>query len=159
MPLISESEAIEHFARLMTPFIGSPPSQAVQLFDAFVGFHRDIRVRGADDSLLLEWGAMTPHLLSGFTDLRVSDFQWDNMEYKWLGLSRQLKSVQDDGDRALRVFVYFGEAVGDEPSSNIEFEGLIGLDAALARFVAEPYVAGLLALRPSRVTAFVGDVG
>lgn len=159
MQFVSQSEAIERFGRLMTPFIDSPPSQALQLFEAFVGFHRDVSVRGANDSLMLEWGVMTPHLLNGFTDLRVIDFKWDKQQYKWLGLSRQLKSDQDDGDRALRAFVYFAEAVGDEPSSNIEFDGLDGLDAALARFVGEPYVAELLALRPSRVTAFVGDVG
>jgi hypothetical protein len=159
MRTVSEPEAIRLFARLMTPFIEVPPSTSRELFEVFVGFHREIRVRGADDSLMLEWGVLTPHRLDGFTDLRVCDFEWDKKVYQWLGLSRQLKSTQDDGDTALRAFVYFGDAVGGEPSSNMEFDGLEGLERALGRFVRQPYVAALLAARPSQVTAFVGEIG
>jgi len=158
MRTVSEREAVKLFGQLMTPFIDTPPV-GMELFEAFARFHRDIRVQGAEDSVMLEWGVMTPHLLSGFTDLRVTDFDWDKAEYKWLGLSRQLKSAQGDGDTALRAFVYFGLPTGDEPSSNVEFDGLNGLEAAFQRFVQVPYVPSLLAQRPSRVTAFVGEVG
>jgi hypothetical protein len=159
MRIVSEAEAIELFRRLMTPFITHPPASALGLFDAFVGFHRDIRVRDTDHSVLLEWGSMTPRLLPAFGDLRVSDFPWDKSDRQWLGLSRQLKSTQQDGGTALRAWAYFGVAVGDEPSSNVESDELDGLDIALARFVREPYVARLLAIKPSRVIAFVGEVG
>ncbi len=159
MRTVSEREAVRLFAQVMTPFIEVPPPAGREFFEAFARFHREVRVRGADDSVLLEWGSMTPHLLSSFTDLRVTDPDWDKVEYQWLGLSRQLKSAREDGDTALRAFVYFAPATGREPSSNIEFDGLDGLEAAFQRFAQVPYVAGLLGETPSRVTAFVGEVG
>lgn len=160
MQTLSELEAIELFERLMTPFINSPPSSGMELFQVFADFHRDIRVRDTDDSLMLEWGVMTPLIRNGFTDSRVGgDSVWGKEEYQWLGLSRQLKSTQEDDDTALRAFVYFGLALGDEPSSNIEYDGLDELEAALTRFVQQPYVTKLLEARPSRVTAFVSEVG
>lgn len=159
MQTVSEREAVRLFAQVLTPFIESPPPAGMELFEAFARFHAEIRVRGADDSVMLEWGAMTPHLLNGFADLRATDFAWDKLEYQWLGLSRQLKSATGDGDTALRAFVYFGRSTGDEPSSNLEFDGLDGLEAAFQQFTQVPYVADLLGKRPSRVTAFVGSVG
>jgi len=159
MKTVTASEAIGIFERLMTPFIETPPSSALEVYCALTQFHRDIRVTKADDSLMLEWGAMTPHLLNGFTDLRTTDFDWDNTKYRLIAVSHQLKSTQEDDDIALRAFIYFGPATSNEPSSNIEYDGLDELEAVLDRFVQVPYVAGLLATKPSRVTAFVGEVG
>ncbi len=159
MPTVSEREAVKLFGEAMTPYIENPPSVSMELFAAFARFHRDIRVEGAEDSVMLEWAIMTPHRLHGFTDIRVTNFTWESTEYQCLCLSRQLKSAQGDGDTALRVFAYFDPPSGDEPSSNIEFDGLDGLEAAFQQFVQVPYVAALLAKRPSRVTAFVGEVG
>ncbi len=159
MPTVSEREAVRLFAEAMTPFIQQPPTVGMELFEAFASFHRDIRVQGTGDSVMMEWGIMTPQRLSRFTDIRVTDFTWESTKYQCLALSRQLKSEQGDGDTALRVFAFFDPPRGDELASNIEFDGLDGLEGAFQQFVQVPYVAGLLAKRPSQVTAIVGEVG
>ena len=74
-------------------------------------------------------------------------------------MTRQVRSSGGDDDTALSTFLYFGEATGDEPSSNIEFEGTGDLEAQVKRFLKKEYVAKLLGTRPSRVTAFASEVG
>ena len=159
MSAVSESEAVTLFAQQMTPFIASCPATARLVLDAFVGFYRDVRVQGAGDSMMLEWGASRPHLLDEFTDLREVSPQWDETEYQWVGLTRQIRSDQGDDDTALCVFLYFDKAAGNEPSSNIEFEGVDELESQVGRFLKKSYVAQLLAAKPSRVTAFASEVG
>lgn len=127
--------------------------------EAFVQFYRDVRVEDVDDSVMMEWGSSSPHLLDGFADLREVSPKFDETEYQWIGLTRQLQGDRGDDDTALCVFLYFGQATGDEPSSNIEFWGLDELDAQVSRFLKKAYVAELLATKPSRVTAFASGAG
>lgn len=155
---MSEAKAVAAFARRMGPFIKSPPATGLAVVEAFVAFCRDVRVKGAEDAVMLEWGASRP-LLGGFTDLRESDPEWDDVECQWVGLTRQVRSGREDDDTALSANLYFGKAKGDEPASNIEFEGLDDLDAHVERFLKQKYVAKLLGSKPSRVTAFASEVG
>src|SRR3712207_5268265 len=118
MRTVSSTEAIGLFRQAMHPLTAWGPVTGWEWFDAFLDFHRSIRVRFADASLLLEWGTMPPRLLPGFADLRVGYYPWDATERRWLGLSRQLKAAQQDSDLALRTWAYFDQATGVEPSSN-----------------------------------------
>src|SRR3954453_2975170 len=106
---ISEAKAVAEFARRMGPFVKSPPAAGMAVVEAFVAFCRDVRVKGAEDAVMLEWGASRPHLLGGFTDLRESDPEWDDAEYQWVGLTRQVRSGKEDDDTALSANLYFGK--------------------------------------------------
>ena len=158
MGRVSEAKAVAEFARRMGPFIKSPPASGMAVVEAFVAFCRDVRVKDAQDAVMLEWGASRP-LLGGFTDLRESDPKWDDAKYQWVGLTRQVRSGNEDDDTALVAGLYFGKAKGDEPASDIEFEGMDDLDAHVGRLLKQKYVARLLGSKPSRVTAFASEVG
>jgi hypothetical protein len=104
-------------------------------------------------------GCHQPARLTRFADLRKEDFDdWDEARYKWIGLTREIALGRDDDDTVLCAFLYFGEATGDEPSGTVVCR-LENLDEQLGRFLGDAHVARLLALRPSRVTAFATEVG
>ncbi len=156
---VSEAEAIAEFARRMSSMVAASPPTGLAVVEAFVAFCREVRIAGAEDALMLEWGASRPHMLDGFADLRESPPKWDDAKYQWVGLTRQVRSGEGDDDTALSTFIYFAPASGDEPSSSIEFEGLDDLDAEVSRFLKKKYVAKLLETKPSRVNAFASEVG
>lgn len=159
MSEVTEAKAIAAFGRRMKPFVKSPPAAGMAVVEAFVAFCREVRVKGAADAVMLEWGASRPHRLDGFADLRGSAPAWDDAAYQWVGLTRLVRSGKGDDDVALSAFLYFAKAKGDEPASNIEFEGTDDLEAEVGRFVKNKYVAGLLKSKPSRVNAFASEVG
>ncbi|MGD9715246.1 MAG: hypothetical protein AB7V46_24795 [Thermomicrobiales bacterium] len=159
MPTLDEADAIQEFGRRLSPFLTTPTLPGHAVFDAFIEFCRDVRIVHAGDQLILEWGTMQPHVLNGFTDIRGQSPQWEDSRYQWIGLTRQIMSGSGDDDAALSAFVYFGPETGEEPSSCIEFEGLDALDASVERFLKKKYVTRLLGEMPSKVTAFVSEIG
>jgi hypothetical protein len=159
MPTLNEADAIQEFGRRMSPLLTTPPSAAQVVFDAFIEFCRDVRIDNAGDQLMFEWGTMQPHVLNGFTDIRGQRPQWEAARYQWIGLTRQIMSGSGDDDAALSVFLFFGPETGEEPSSNIEFEGIENLEANVERFMKKKFVSQLLPTPPSKVTAFVSEIG
>ncbi len=144
------------------------------MLDQFVQFYRDTRITGASleedgDMLLLEWGATQPHLLDRFTDLRTCNpnrLKFDPTSYEWLGLTRQLFASAgdedaefDDGAITLCIFLFFEPATDEQESSNIWVHTPADISSGLAEFTRTGYVKRLLALRPSRVNAFISAVG
>ena len=159
MPELTEAAAKAEFGQRMATFLDTAPATGMAVVDAFIAHYREVRIQNADDSVMLEWGSSSPHLLKGFTDLREIDVEWDENQYQWIGLTRQVQSGNEDDDTALCVSLYFELSTGDEPSSNIEFWGFNELEAALQKFLQKKFVSKLLATPPSRVTAFACEVG
>lgn len=154
-----EAGAMAEFARRMSPFVAASPATGIAVVEEFFAFCRDVCIPGAVDVVMLEWGAPQPHLLNGFTDIRKLSPEFDETEYQWVGLTRQIQLGNGDDDTALSAFLYFQPAAGDEPSSGIEFQGIDDLDAEVDRFLKKKYLAKLLGTKPSRVTAFASEVG
>ncbi len=159
MEEVAEREAIDRFAALMNGFIASPPETGKVIVDAVVEQFRAVRVTGVRDKLQFEWGHTSPHKLTRFTDIRTEEFEgWEDAQFQWIGVSRELPANEDDDDTALCAFLYFGPAGEDDPSGTVTCR-LENLDARLNKFLGVAYVAQLLAGRPSRITAFASDVG
>jgi hypothetical protein len=155
---IDETEAISQWSDVL----GSTESfaNARTLIDAFVRHYREVRIQGAFDSLMLEWGSSRPMLLQGFVDIRHGKQpQWGPYERRWIGVTRQINAGRDDDNTALCVYFYFGPVTGNEPSGTIEIEETATLDLELERFFKTPYVEDLVAQTPESVSVFAGEVG
>ena len=161
MQTLTEAQAIKRFSQLMKPFITWPPATAQEVVDEVIAFYHNVRIADADDCLMLEWGSSRPHLLFGFTDLRGSQsVNWGEAAYQWLGLSRQVLSDKGDDAPSFCAYLYFDKADGTEPSSGLEFQkSLEELDSTVAEFASVPYVARLLASKPSQVNGFISEMG
>src|SRR5262249_22229744 len=105
-----------------------PSADARTLLDGFVRHYRGGRIRGAYDSLMLEWGSSRPMLLRGFVDIRRGRSpKWGEENQRWIGVTRQIDAGRDDDNTALCAYFYFGPVAGDEPSGTIEIEGKASL--------------------------------
>jgi hypothetical protein len=172
MASVKQETAIRQFLKMAKPLVRSGES-ARQLLDVFMEFYSQVRISGADleeegDVLLFEWGSCEPLLVKAPTDLRAlgdDDVEFDEKEYQWLGLTRQVFAPSsedaefDDEAVSMNLFLFFGDATGDEPSSNVQVSRPDELRAKVSKLLRVPYVAGLLAQVPQRVTALVDGVG
>lgn len=159
MPKISETEAIKEFAAMVTPMIAAPPKSGQIVLDAFLQFYRDVQITGAEDSLMLQAGASTPHCLTGFTDLREISPAWEEDELQWIGLTRQVLAGREDDDSGLSIFLYFDAPDGSEETAFVELWGLGELEGESERFQQNRFVAKLLGKTPSRINGFVAEIG
>ncbi|QDT33125.1 hypothetical protein [Thalassoglobus polymorphus] len=154
----SENEVIGHWSAVIGK--AHPSADAKVLIEDFVHNYREVRIPGARDSLMLEWGSIRPLLLDGFTDLRQHGRpMWGNSEQRWIGVTRQIDSGREDDNTALCAFFYFGTATGDEQSGTIEFVGVDTIDRELQRFYKAPFVADLLSKQAERISVFASEVG
>lgn len=173
---ISPEEAVHRFRELVAPWLHSKPTAIEAMLEAFFAFYRDTRIQGVmpgeeGDTLLLEWGANCPHLINGFKDFRAGgdeEADFDEREYEWIGLTRQVSLATADPDdesegeaMGLCLFIYFGKAGpdDDEAADSLSIPTPAALPAKLKEFRKNPYVAKLLKHKPSKITAFVSGIG
>ncbi len=156
----------------MKPFLSSSANPRL-LIETVANFYRDFRVADASietdgDMLLLEWGTTKPNLISDFTDFRFltdDDINFDEREFQWLGLTRQIFASEndeaefDDEAIALCAYLFFNEKFGGEPSANLWVSDPGELNDKLKEFLQNPFVENLVNSEPSFVNAFVTYVG
>jgi hypothetical protein len=173
---VSPEEVIHLFRDLVMPSLNPKTVRIEALLESFFAFYRDTRIEGAwleeeGDMLLLEWGGNCPHLIKGFKDFREGgddEVDFDENEYEWIGLTRQVTCGTADPDEeaegeavGLCLFIYFGKAGpdDDEAGDSLSVPTPNALPAKLKEFKKNPYVAKLLKHKPSKITAFVSGIG
>lgn len=170
---VSLEEAVQRFRELCLPALKSPATSTADLLASFFDFYCTTRVEGAEmakegDMVLLEWGANCPHLIHNFVDFRDledEEVDFEEQEYEWIGLTRQLTVEEDPEEEeeilGLCLFLYFGPAREDENElgGSLWIPTPAALRARLTEWKKNPYVHRLLRLRPAKVTAFVSSVG
>ncbi len=172
MPEISLENAVSKFSQLTKPFL-SADAEPRFLIETVTNFYRDFRIARTEieadgDMLLLEWGTNRPNLTSEFTDFRDlsgEKIKFDPRKFQWLGVTRQIFAAEaeetefDDEAIALSLSLFFEEASGGEPSSNLWIANPNELGFKLEEFLRNFYVKNLVDSKPSLVNAFVTFVG
>ncbi len=170
---VSLEEAVERFRELCLPVLKNPATPVTDLLANFFDFYCTTRVEGAEleeegDMVLLEWGANCPHLIKNFVDFRDledEEVDFDEDEYEWIGLTRQITieegEEQEEETLGLCLFLYFGRARDEEEElgGSLWIPTPEALRTRLMEWKKNPYVHRLLRQRPSKITAFVSSVG
>jgi hypothetical protein len=155
---VDETQAINQWSEVVEN--ANPSADARTLINGFVRHYREVRIHGAFDSLMLEWGSSRPMVLKGFVDIRRGrPPEWGEEKQRWIGVTRQINAGKDDDNTGLYAFFYFGPAACDEPSGTIEIEGTVSLERELERFYKTPFVANLVSQTPERFAVFADGTG
>ncbi|MCX8156603.1 MAG: hypothetical protein N3J91_09180 [Verrucomicrobiae bacterium] len=169
---LSLEEAVQRFRELSLPLLKKPAPPATDLLAHFLDFYCTTRVEGAEieeegDMILLEWGANCPHLIHHFVDFRDledEEVDFDENEYEWIGLTRQLTlpptADQDEQTLGLCLFLYFDRARDDDDlGGSLWIPPPNPLRPRLLEWKKTPYIHRPLPRRPAKITAFVSSVG
>lgn len=145
---------------------------AAEVIRDMLQFYEDVRVAGADiedeaDMLLFQWGTGEHLLLSEPTDFRdadQNDFEFDDVESKYLDFTRQVFVVGEDDDFddaaiQMSITLVYGPATGKEKSGNVWISSPDDFDEDLKKHAGTPLVAELINTRPTRVVATVDVCG
>lgn len=136
--------------------------------------YADVRIAGAPidsdgDMLLLQWGATSPLVTENPVDLRNAsdeDMAFEEYQRQYIDFTRQILVVGDDEatdfDESavqLSITLVYGQATGNEPSSNQWIENPRRIDSVITQFRKDPFVHRLLAAPVSRLVATVQHCG
>jgi len=167
MTEINREEAIQVFQRLVKSLSEEPSLTAREILNQFTQFYRDTPIVGSKtgetwDALLLEWGVSHPLLIDRFTDFSTpQEVNFDSTSYQWLGLTRCTTIEDEEGDdgTGIRLNMYFDPSIDKQKSSSMFIEAPEDIPAALVKLIAVPYVDLLLSCRPSRISAYMDNLG
>ncbi len=170
---VDQETAIQKFLDFSKRLQADPDLTAEKALNQMVEFYTDVRIEGAeldDDGymLLLQWGAIRPLLVDQPVDLRKSpdDVDFDDTEYTYLDITRQVLAVGDDGDPdfdesavQLSISLFYEAPEGKVKGANLWISQPDDLTKSLAEFKAVPFVSQHLGAKISRMTATVGHCG
>ena len=157
---IDDAECTRRFAVTFSQFLQTSTCTADDIFESFIEFYREVRTRGGDDTLMLEWGATKPLLIEEFADLRQhGDLEWGDNECEWFGMTRQVRSGREDDDTALCVYLYYETATNGSDSGMLEINGVNSVEASTEKLRNNIYVSNLLSTKPTCTVVFASSVG
>lgn len=170
----SSEAAVNGFLVLARRLEDHRQASGEQILARMLAYYQEVRVDDADlssdgDMLLLQWGRIRPWVLRAPTDLRLVDdgeVQVDSRERRYLNVTRQIVPTSDGADAEfddvaiqLSLTLVYEEADGSERDANRWVHTPADLDAVLADFRQEPFVAALLLRAPEQVVATVDWAG
>ncbi|WP_164104405.1 hypothetical protein [Candidatus Laterigemmans baculatus] len=166
--------AIRQFINAARDLQAEPEVTAEAVLQRVIQGYRDVRIDRASlnsdgDMLLLQWGAISPLIAEGPADLRnasADDIAFEQSERQYIDFTRQVFAAAEDEDAdfddsavQLSMTLVYGQATGDEVSSNQWIENPRRIDNAITKFRDDPFVQRLMAAPASRLVATVQHCG